>query len=58
MCISHLAKYEETPFILFRDSSADIATGYDWMGRVRFPAVQDFSLLHSVQTDSGAHPAS
>jgi hypothetical protein len=26
--------------------------------RVRFPAVQDFSPLHSVQTDSGAHPAS
>jgi hypothetical protein len=24
----------------------------------RFPAVQDFSLFHSVQTGSGAHPAS
>jgi hypothetical protein len=22
------------------------------------PAIQDFTLLHSVQTDSGAHPAS
>jgi hypothetical protein len=28
------------------------------MARVQFPAVQDFSLLHSVQTDSGAHPIS
>jgi hypothetical protein len=26
--------------------------------RVRFPAVQNFSLLHGVQTGSGAHPAS
>jgi hypothetical protein len=31
------------------------ATG--WTARIRFPAVQGFSLLHSVQTDSGA-PAS
>jgi hypothetical protein len=29
-----------------------------WTARVRFPAVQIFSLLHSVQTDSGAHRAS
>jgi hypothetical protein len=29
-----------------------------WTARVRFPEVQDFSLLHSLQTDSGAHPAS
>jgi hypothetical protein len=28
------------------------------MAWVRFPAVQDFSLLHSIQTDSGAQPAS
>jgi hypothetical protein len=26
------------------------------MTRVRYPAVQDFSILHSVQTDSGTHP--
>jgi hypothetical protein len=32
------------------------ATG--WMPRIRFPAGQDFSLLHAVQTDSGAHPSS
>jgi hypothetical protein len=32
------------------------ATG--WTAPVRFPAVQDFSLLHSVQAGSGAHTAS
>jgi hypothetical protein len=32
------------------------ATG--WTARVRIPTVQDFSLLHSAQTDSGVHPAS
>jgi hypothetical protein len=31
------------------------ATG--WTDRARLPAGQDFSFLHSVQTDSGAHPA-
>jgi hypothetical protein len=35
-----------------------LATGYRLDGRVRLPAVQDFSLLHSVQADSGTHPAS
>jgi hypothetical protein len=35
-----------------RDSSFGIATG--WTALVRFPAVQDFSLLHSAQTGSGA----
>jgi hypothetical protein len=29
-----------------------------WTAWVRFPAVQDFSTLHSVQTGSGVHPAS
>jgi hypothetical protein len=28
------------------------------MARVSFPAVKDFSLLRSAQTDFGAHPAS
>jgi hypothetical protein len=28
------------------------------MARVLFSAVQDFSLLHSVETKYGAHPAS
>jgi hypothetical protein len=28
-----------------------------WKARVRFPAVLDFSFLHSLQTDPGAHPA-
>jgi hypothetical protein len=38
------------------NSSGGIATG--WKSRIQFPAVQDFSLFHSVQTDTGAHPAS
>jgi hypothetical protein len=29
-----------------------------WTAWVRFPAVQDFSLFHSIQTCSAAHPAS
>jgi hypothetical protein len=29
-----------------------------WVVWVRFPAVQDFSILHSIQTGSGAQPAS
>jgi hypothetical protein len=29
-----------------------------WVARLRFPTVQDFSALHRVQADSGAHPAS
>jgi hypothetical protein len=45
-----------------RDSSVGIGTGYglnDQGIAVRFPAVaRDVSLLHSVQTRSGAHPAS
>jgi hypothetical protein len=39
-----------------REGSVGIATGCT--ARVRFPAVQDLSLLHSVQTESGANPAS
>jgi hypothetical protein len=39
-----------------RDNSVGIATG--WTSRVRVPSVQNLSLLHSVQTGSGAHPAS
>jgi hypothetical protein len=38
-----------------------IATGYgldDWGVGVRIPVVQEFSLLHVVQKDSGAHLAS
>jgi hypothetical protein len=45
-----------------RGSSVGIATGYklnDRNSRVRFPAgSENFSLLHSAQTGSGAHPAS
>jgi hypothetical protein len=38
-----------------RDILVGIATG--WTARVRFPAVLDFSLLHSVQIGSGANPS-
>jgi hypothetical protein len=32
--------------------------GTSWTDRFRFPTeVRDFSLLHCVQTGSGAHPA-
>jgi hypothetical protein len=45
-----------------RDISVGIALGYgldDRGSRVRFPAVAgNFSLHHSVQNGSGAHPAS
>jgi hypothetical protein len=43
-------------YVKSRDSSVSIVT--DCTARVRYPAVQDFSLLHGVQTGSGAHPAS
>jgi hypothetical protein len=39
------------------NSSVSIVMG--WMIGVRFPAeARDFSLLHSIQTSSGTHPAS
>jgi hypothetical protein len=45
-----------------RDSSVGVALGYgldDQGSRVRFPAgAGNFSLHHSVQNGSGAHPAS
>jgi hypothetical protein len=42
-----------------RDSSVGIPMGYGWTVGFRFPAgARDFSLLHSVQTESVAHPAS
>jgi hypothetical protein len=41
---------------LLTDSVQRQATG--WTAGVRFPAVQAFSLLHSVQTGAGADPAS
>jgi hypothetical protein len=40
-----------------RDSSVAIARDYG-TSRAPFQAVQDFSLLHSVQTGCRAHPAS
>jgi hypothetical protein len=44
-----------------RDSAVGIATGYGLDNQgvgVRVPVGQKFSLLHAVQTGSGAHPAS
>jgi hypothetical protein len=44
-------------FVGNRDSAIGIATG--WIATVRFPTGgKDFSFLHSVQTGSGANPAS
>jgi hypothetical protein len=42
---------------IFR-SRVGIAMGHGLDGPGSIPAVQDFSLLRSVQTGSGAHPAS
>jgi hypothetical protein len=42
-----------------RASSIGVATGYGLEAAVRFPAgARGFSVLHSVQTGCGAHPAS
>jgi hypothetical protein len=44
-----------------RDSVVGIATGYGLDDKgigVRVPLGQEFSLLHVVQTDTGAHPVS
>jgi hypothetical protein len=44
-----------------RDSAAGVSTGYrldDQGVGVRVPMEQEFSLLHIVHTDTGAHPAS
>jgi hypothetical protein len=60
----HPSKYFFTllSFIEGRDSSVCIALGYgldDRGSRVRFPVgTGNFSLHHSVQNGSGAHPAS
>jgi hypothetical protein len=46
-------------FTMSQCSSVGIAIGYMLDAGVRFLAkAQLFSLLHNVQTDSGAHPAS
>jgi hypothetical protein len=41
-----------------RGSSDGIVTGYGMDGPGSIPGSAGFSLLHSVQTDSGVHPAS
>jgi hypothetical protein len=40
-----------------RDSSVGIATGYGLDGPGSTPSRSDFSLLHSIQAGSLAHPA-
>jgi hypothetical protein len=47
------------PSLLSGDSSVRQSVyrrAMGWTARVRFPAVQGFFLLHSVQTGYGAHP--
>jgi hypothetical protein len=39
------------------DSSVDTVTGFGLDGRGSIPGMGYFSLLHSVQTGSGTHPA-
>jgi hypothetical protein len=44
--------------VVSRDSSVDIVTGYGLEDGVQLPAgARDFSVLHSIQTGSGAYPA-
>jgi hypothetical protein len=43
---------------IYRLNSSPVGVATGWKARVRFPAVQDFSFLHSVQTGSGTQPAS
>jgi hypothetical protein len=59
LCIVNFIMHCDT--VKSRDSSVGIATGYgldDHGVGVRVPVNQEFSLLHVVQTGSGAHPAS
>jgi hypothetical protein len=45
--------------IIAQGSSLGIATGFGLDGKIQFLAgARDFSLLHSTQTGSGAHPTS
>jgi hypothetical protein len=43
-----------------KSMGARMTTGYGWtMGRISSPSrVENFSLLHIIETVSGAHPAS
>jgi hypothetical protein len=52
----HLGRVQVWDFMTSRHGSVGMATGTT--SRVQFPAWQDVSLLHSVQTGSGAHPDS
>jgi hypothetical protein len=51
--------FNNYPYIISWDSSVCKARALCWMAGVWFPAgARDFSLLHSIQTDSGTHQAS
>jgi hypothetical protein len=62
MELKQLHSEELQCFYKSRDSSVGVALGYgldDRGSRVRFPVgAGNFSLHHSVQNGSGAHPAS
>jgi hypothetical protein len=47
------------PYVLSLLANISVGIAMGWTTRVRIPAgAINLSLLHSVQTDSGAHPAS
>jgi hypothetical protein len=58
----HGVDFDTTEVNGSQDSSLSTATGHELDGRglvVRFPARgRDFSILHDVQTDAGAHASS
>jgi hypothetical protein len=45
-----ISKELKTESILDWSQDSSVGIGTDWTAQVRFLAVQDFSLLHSVQT--------
>jgi hypothetical protein len=45
-------------YIILNYVGVSIAMSYGWTAWFRFLAGQGFSLLHSIQTSSGAHLAS
>jgi hypothetical protein len=51
-----LANGNDTDF--YSETTGSNRSRHSWTAWVRFPAVQDFSLLHNVHTDGGTHPAS
>jgi hypothetical protein len=61
VCVPSLFCSPGILFVFFRDNSVGVAIGYgldDQGAGVRVPVGSRISLLHVVQTGSGAHPAS